>query len=66
MVQFFRATDTRGMEAIFSAINRLEKTEMDVRQIQHYQDYFFWLVGAGVVLLGVGTILGETVWRSAP
>jgi hypothetical protein len=39
---------------------------MDVRQIQHYQDYFFWLVGAGVALLGVGTILGETIWRSAP
>jgi Ca-activated chloride channel family protein len=64
--QFFRATDTRGMEAIFSAINRLEKTEMDVRQTQHYRDYFSWFVGAGVVLLGVGTILGETIWRSAP
>jgi Ca-activated chloride channel family protein len=64
--QFFRATDTRGMEAIFSAINRLEKTEMDVRQTQHYRDYFSWLVGAGVFLLGVSTILGETIWRSAP
>jgi Ca-activated chloride channel family protein len=64
--QFFRATDTRGMEAIFQAINRLEKTEMDVRQIQHYRDYFSWFIGAGVVLLGVGTFLGETIWRSAP
>jgi Ca-activated chloride channel homolog len=64
--QFFRATDTRGMEAIFGAINRLEKTEMDVRQVQHYRDYFPWFVGVGVVLLGVGTLLGETIWRSAP
>jgi Ca-activated chloride channel family protein len=64
--QFFRATDTRGMEAIFAAINRLEKTEMDVRQIHHYRDYFSWFIGAGVLLLGVGTILGETVWRSVP
>jgi hypothetical protein len=54
------------MEAIFSAINRLEKTEMDVRQIQHYRDYFSWFIGAGVILLGIGTFLGETIWRSAP
>jgi Ca-activated chloride channel family protein len=64
--QFFRATDTRGMEAIFSSINNLERTDMDVRQIQHYRDFFSWFVGAGVVLLGVGSLLGETIWRSAP
>jgi Ca-activated chloride channel family protein len=64
--QFFRATDTRGMEGIFSSINNLEKTDMDVRQIQHYRDFFSWFVGAGVALLGLGSLLGETIWRSAP
>jgi Ca-activated chloride channel family protein len=64
--QFFRATDTRGMEAIFASINNLEKTEMDVHQVQHYGDFFSWFVGAGIALLGVGSILGETIWRSIP
>jgi Ca-activated chloride channel family protein len=64
--QFFRATDTRGMESIFASINSLEKTEMDVRQVQHFRDFFSWFVGAGIALLGVSSLLGETIWRSAP
>jgi Ca-activated chloride channel homolog len=64
--QFYRATDTRGMEAIFASINSLEKTEMDVRQVQHYRDFFSWFVGTGIALVGLASLLGETIWRSAP
>jgi Ca-activated chloride channel homolog len=64
--EFFRAADTRSMQEIFASIDRLEKTETQVQHVQNYQDLFPWFVTVGLTLIGVSTILGETIWRRIP
>jgi Ca-activated chloride channel homolog len=64
--EFFRAIDTRSMQEIFASIDRLEKTETQVQRVQNYLDLFSWFVSVGLSLLGISTVLGETVWRRIP
>ena len=64
--EFFRAIDTRSMQEIFASIDRLEKTEISVQKIENYDDLFPWFVGVGLSLIGITTVLGETVWRRIP
>jgi Ca-activated chloride channel family protein len=64
--EFFRAIDTRSMQDIFASIDRLEKTETSVQKIENYDDLFPWFVGVGLSLIGISTVLGETVWRRIP
>ena len=64
--EFFRAIDTRSMQEIFASIDRLEKTEVSVQKLENYEDLFPWFVGVGLSLIGITTMLGETVWRRIP
>jgi Ca-activated chloride channel homolog len=64
--EFFRAIDTRSMQDIFASIDRLEKTETSVQKLENYEDLFPWFVGVGLSLIGISTVLGETVWRRIP
>ena len=63
---FFRAVDTKGMQSIFSEIDRLEKTEIEVQQYQNYEDGFGWFLGVGLAFLGSIFVLRETVWSRVP
>src|SRR6202041_1055261 len=63
---FFRAADTKTMNEIFNQIDQLEKTDFQVQKYQNYQDYFAWLVGAGLCFLGATFVLSETVWSRVP
>ena len=64
--EFFRAIDTRSMQEIFASIDRLEKTETSVQKVENYEDLFPWFVGLGLGLIGISTVLGETIWRRIP
>jgi len=64
--KFYRATDTRGLNDIFSDIDRLEKHEVTFAEYRAYKDLFAWFAGAGMVLVAIGSICGETVWRQIP
>jgi Ca-activated chloride channel family protein len=63
---YFRATDTQSLQRIFSEIDQLEKSEVEVQKVAQYRDLFPWFVGAGLALLLVEIILGQTVWRRLP
>jgi Ca-activated chloride channel family protein len=63
---FFRATDTKTMREIFDQIDKLERTGVDVKQYQNYNDVFAWLLAAGFVLLGTAFTLRETIWSIIP
>jgi Ca-activated chloride channel family protein len=63
---FFRAVDTKGMQSIFSEIDRLEKTEIEVQQYQNYEDGFGWFLGVSLAFLGSIFVLRETVWSRVP
>ncbi len=64
--KFFRATDTRSLEAIFGEIDKLEKTKVSVKKYQQYRDLFPACIAAGCGLLIAQTLLGQTVWRRLP
>ena len=49
--QFYRATDTQGLQRIFHEIDRLEKTPIQVKRYVRYQEAFPPLVWAGLAFL---------------
>ncbi len=62
--RYFRATDEKSLQKIYSEIDQLEKTEMDVTTIQRHLDlYPFWLKCALVLLL-LEWLLRFTLLRS--
>jgi Ca-activated chloride channel family protein len=63
---YFRATDTKSLQSIFSEIDELEKSQVEVQKVEQYRDLFPWFVLAGTILLAVETLLGQTIWRRLP
>ncbi|MEK7686150.1 MAG: VWA domain-containing protein [Verrucomicrobiota bacterium] len=64
--KYFRADKTETLENIYREIDQLEKTEVEVKKYQRYQELFHWLVLPGLALLLLEIILGQTVWRKLP
>ena len=64
--KYFRATDTRSLNAVFEDIDRLEKSEVQVHQSVQYRDLFFWFLLAGFVSLVMEIVLSQTIWRRLP
>jgi Ca-activated chloride channel family protein len=64
--QFFRATDTATLESVYKQIDQLEKTTVQLKQYQQYNDLYPWFLGAGVAVLLIQTALGQTLWRRLP
>jgi Ca-activated chloride channel homolog len=63
---YFRATDTKTLESIFTEIDELEKSQIEVKKIEQYRDIFPLFVLVGTVLLALETLLGQTLWRRLP
>jgi Ca-activated chloride channel family protein len=64
--QYYRATDTKSLAQIFEAIDKLEKSTVELSQYKEVRELFPWFVGAGGALLGLHLLLGLTVWRRVP
>ncbi len=63
---YFRADSTATLAQIYERIDRLEKTEAEIKKFQQYQELFPWFVIPGMVLLLLEIILSHTVWRKLP
>lgn len=64
--KYFRATNTRVLGEIFEEIDRLEKTEMDVKNFtQTEDDYFPWAIAA-IALFMIVILIRATVLRTIP
>jgi Ca-activated chloride channel family protein len=64
--KYFRADNADALRAIYAEIDRLEKTEVEVKKYQRYRELFPWVVLPGLVVLLLEMILGHTVWRKLP
>jgi Ca-activated chloride channel family protein len=64
--QFYRATDTKSLEQIFSDIDKLEKTTVSVKKYQQYRDLFPACIATGLGLLVAQLLLSQTVWKKLP
>lgn len=64
--QYFRATDTQALQAIYSEIDRLETGRNVSEQFQHYRELYPALIAAALLLLLLDSLLSQTVLRVWP
>ena len=64
--KYFRADNSDNLRKIYAEIDRLEKTEVDVKKYRQYEELFAWVILAGLVTLLLEIILSQTVWRKLP
>jgi Ca-activated chloride channel family protein len=64
--KFFRATDTKSLEQIYSDIDKLEKSTVSVKKYQQYRDLFPLCLMGGCGLLLAQMLLSQTVWKKLP
>jgi Ca-activated chloride channel family protein len=64
--QFYRATDTKSLESIYSDIDKMEKSTVSVKKYQEYRDLFPFCIMGGCGLLLAQLLLAQTVWKKLP
>lgn len=64
--KYFRATSSDALKTIFSEIDSLEKTDINVKEYVDYQEEYFWFLLAAALLLIAELTLGKTVYRVLP
>jgi Ca-activated chloride channel family protein len=64
--QYFRATDTESLQAIWEEIDELETTEIEVENFTRYEERFPLPLALGFLLLATEVGLAQTVLRRLP
>lgn len=61
--KFYRATDVQGLRAVFSDIDRLERTKQDQEEKPDYKEEYFPFLVFGLMLLLIESLFRFWVWR---
>ena len=61
--QYFRATNTEGLREIYSTINALERTEVEIKVFTQYRELYGWLFIPALALGLGGNLLGRLYFR---
>lgn len=64
--QYFRATDKRSLENIFSQIDKMEKTRINVTQYRQTKDEYMSFLLLALFALAAEVLLGVLYFRSTP
>jgi Ca-activated chloride channel family protein len=64
--KYFRATDRRSLESIYKEIDKLEKTEIKVKEYTRYLELFAYLVFGALALILAEIGLANTRFRKIP
>src|SRR2546430_4975600 len=62
----YPADKTETLRSIYDEIDRLEKSEVQVKKYQRYREMFPFVALPGLVVLLLEIILNHTVWRKLP
>jgi Ca-activated chloride channel family protein len=63
---FFRARDPQSLSEIYDKINKLEKTEVKVKEYRSYEQYFHFFLFPALCLLLLEILLSQTVAAKVP
>ena len=63
---FFRATDTKELEDIYSQIDELEKTEIKLKNFTYYDELFIWPLLLGLFFILLEYLLANTRLKTLP
>jgi Ca-activated chloride channel family protein len=64
--RYYRADNAQTLRKIYDEIDKLEKTEVEVKKYVNVKELLHWLVLPGMGFLLLEIILGNTVWRKLP
>jgi Ca-activated chloride channel family protein len=64
--KYYRADSSDTMKKIYADIDRLEKTDAEVKKYTQYSEFFPWVVLPGLFVLLLEIILSHTIWRKLP
>jgi Ca-activated chloride channel family protein len=64
--KYFRATDNNSLQKIYSEIDRLEKTKIEINSFKRYAELFFPFAIIGLGLLFLELVLRYTYYKSLP
>ena len=64
--KFYRASTGSALEKIFSEIDRLEKTKVDINKYTKYTELYFPYLAIAVVLYILSYLLSQTILRRVP
>jgi Ca-activated chloride channel family protein len=64
--KYYRADSTDTLNKIYADIDRLEKTDAEVKKYTQYEELFPWAILPGMFLVLLEVILSHTVWRKLP
>ena len=63
---YYRATDARGLRAIYDEINELEKSEIEERVFTKHEELMAWALVPALVILLFELALRNTLFRRVP
>jgi Ca-activated chloride channel family protein len=64
--KYYRADNAQRFQAIYAEIDKLEKTEAEVKKFAHHHELFAWVISPGLGLLLLEALLRHTIWRRLP
>lgn len=64
--EYFKATDTEALGQIYKRIDKMEKTEVKVKEYTEYFEMYPWFVFPALALVSLELLLKNTVWRQIP
>lgn len=64
--KYYRADNAQRFQAIYGEIDKLEKTEAEVKKYSHHDELFAWFITPGLGVLLLEVLLRHTVWRRLP
>jgi Ca-activated chloride channel family protein len=64
--RYYRADSTSMFKQIYAEIDQLERSEVEVKKYQHFDEWFGYFALAGLSVLVLELALGHTVWRKLP
>jgi len=64
--KYYRADNTARFQAIYKEIDKLEKTEKEVKKFSQHRELFAWLITPGLGLLLLEVLLRHTLLRRLP
>ncbi len=64
--KYYRADNTERFQAIYTEIDKLEKTEKEVKKYTQHRELFAWVISPGLGLVLLEVLLRHTIWRRLP
>src|SRR6266446_1131064 len=61
--KYYRADNAKKFQEIYAEIDKLEKTEAEVKKFAHHNESFAWVISPGLALLLLEILLRHTIFR---